>query len=185
MFTRQATAIDVATAATLSPMANHSEKCSAAELEQISEARTRFGLTSGTLGATEIASDSTLVVVGFFTSLVSQRVTSLAPDNRKLHVAILSVCMMMFSFMIIHLFVQHTAATLWRLSRDFATTVFRFLKFVCSILLILTSHFLTDILFANLNGNLSWIEAGVVVIAGIFTVYFVLQLFHLSESAAE
>lgn len=165
-------------------MANHSEKCESAELEQIKQAREKFGLTRSTLGAAEIASDSTLVIVGFFTSLVSQRVTSIAPEHRKAHVALLSVCISILAFAFIFQFVENTSVVFWRLSRDFALSLFRFLKFFCSIMLVLTSHFLTDILFAELSGNLSWLEAAALVLVGIFTLYLVLQLFHISAAAA-
>jgi len=163
-------------------MSNHSEKCIADEDEQINTTRQQFGLADTSLGGSMIASDSTLVIIGFFTSALSQTMSSAAPDNRKLHVAIVAVCFSILLFKSIQIFVDQTSVVLWRLSRDFAYTVFRFLKFVCSVTLFLTSHFITDILFAELGTGMSWIESAAIMVAAVLTVYLVLQLFHVNSS---
>lgn len=163
-------------------MSNHSEKCIADENEQIKTTRQQFGLANSSLGGSMIASDSTLVIIGFFTSALSQIMSSAAPDNRKLHVAINAVCISVLLFKSIQLFVDQTSVILWRLSRDFTFTLFRFLKFVCSLTLILTSHFITDILFEELGTGMSWVESAAIMIAAVLTIYLVLQLFHVNSS---
>jgi len=164
-------------------MSKHNNACAVEEAKRLEEMRGKFGLTAQSLSAAEIASDSTPVIIGFLTSLASQRITANVPDERRVHVAILSVSASILVFAFVRLFIDYTSLTLWRLSADFETIVLRFLKFLCSVMLVLTSHFLTDLLFVELNSNLSWIEAFAVVVSGIFTIYFVLQLFHLSAGA--
>jgi len=161
---------------------SHSEKCIEKEEAQIREARDKFGLASGSLGVSEIANDSTLVIIGFFTSLVSQRVILFVPEHRKIHVALLAIAATFFVFLLVRLVVDATATVLWRLSVDFASTVFRILKFICAISLVMTSHFLSDLLLAQLSGDLSWFEALCVLLESIGAVYFALQVFRISAS---
>lgn len=160
----------------------HDKKCMEAELAQIAEMRAQFGLTKNSLGGAMMTSETTLVIIGFFTSELSQQITSAAPDNRKIHVTVLAVCLSVLTFMSIELFVEQFAVLLWRLSRDVAVTLFRFLKFVCSLILVLTSHFVTDLMFEELGGGMSWVESSAIIIAAVLTIYLLLQLFHISSS---
>lgn len=160
----------------------HNEKCMTDEDEQIQSTRQQFGLANASLGASMIANDSTLVIIGFFTSALSQIMSSAAPDNRSLHVAIVAVCLGVLLFKSIQLFVDQTSVILWRLSRDFTFTLFRFLKFVCSLTLFLTSHFITDILLEELGTGMSWVESAAIIVAAVLTIYLVLQLFHVNSS---
>jgi hypothetical protein len=162
--------------------ANHDPKCEAAEQARVKEAREKYGLSSGSLGVTEIANDSTLVIIGFFTSLVSTRMNLFVPEHRKIHVALIAISLTFLLFAIIGVLVDALSLLLWRLSSDYATTIFRFLKFICSIALVMTSHFLSDLLLAELSGNLSWVEAFCTVFEGILGVYVLLQLFHISST---
>lgn len=164
-------------------MSRHSEKCSTEESKLLEEARSQFGLTNNSLGGAMVASDTTLVIVGFLTSVFSQSITSVAPDNRKIHVTILSICLCLCLFKGIELFVAQTSTILWRLSPDATMTLFRFLKFICSGVLFITSHFVTDLLFYTLGTGLSWVESAAIIISAILTIYLFLQLFHISSSA--
>jgi hypothetical protein len=163
-------------------MANHSEKCIAEEDAKISETRAQFGLEKTSLGATMLASDTTLVILGFFTTVLSQTVSSVVPETRKLHATILSICLAVLLFMSIRLFVDQTSLVLWRLAREFTITLFRFLKFVSSLTLVVISHFVTDLLFSELGTGMSWVESAAIIVAGVLTVYLVLQLFHISSN---
>lgn len=129
-----------------------------------------------------VASDTTIVIVGFLTSVFSQSITNIAPDNRKIHVTILSVCLCLFGFKAIEFFVQQVGFTLWQLSSDATTTLFRFMKFLCSALLFVTSHFITDLLFYMLGSGMTWVESAAIVIVAILTIYMFLQLFHVNVS---
>jgi len=164
-------------------MTSHAEACITAEQAALEDARKQFNLTSNSLGAISVALDSTLVIIGFFTSLVSSRMNALVPENRVKHVAILSLAITILLFLVINLIIEAIALLLWRLSNDFTFVVFRAIQFFRSLALVLTSNFLTTILFAELNGSLSWIEAVSVVVSGVFTLYLVLQLFHIRNAA--
>jgi hypothetical protein len=163
-------------------MADHAEKCADAQSDALNNARAQFNLTRSSLGAISVALDSTLVIIGFFTSMVSSRVNALVPENRTKHVAILSLCITVLLFLIINIVIEWTALLLWRLSNDFAFVVFRVIQFFRSLALVLSSNFLTTILFAELNGSLSWLEAASVILCSVFSLYLVLQLFHIRNA---
>lgn len=164
-------------------MSSHSSVCESKEETQLEDARRQFNLTSNSLGAISVALDSTLVIIGFFTSLVSQRVNALVPENRTTHVAILSLSLTILLFIVLNLLIDWTARLMWRLSSDFAFVVFRVIQFFRSLALVLSSNFLSTILFADLNGSFSWLEAASVVVSGVFTLYLALQLFHVRNAA--
>jgi len=160
----------------------HDPKCVEAELAEIVSVRGQFGLTKNSLGGAMMTSETTLVIIGFFTSALSQKITLAAPENRKLHVTILAMCLSILTFMGIELFVDQCAVVLYRLSRDATITLFRFLKFVCSLILVLTSHFVTDIMFEELGSGMSWVESSAIIVSAVLTIYLLLQLFHISSS---
>ena len=160
-------------------MASHSQVCVDAELVEVNNAREKYGLAAGSLGIAELSSDSTLIVIGFFTTLASQRIALFVPEHRKVHIALIALSVTFLVFVTIRVLLNRLSVLMWRLSADYAVTNFRVLKFLCSLALVMTSSFLSGLLFSEL-GNLSWVEAFVFVLEGIIGIYVLLQLFHIS-----
>ena len=160
----------------------HEADCMERSESSYREALVGFGLDETNLGFVSLIDDSTLVVIGFSTSLLQTRVSAMAPATHQFTLVLVITAIVVLLFTALRVFVRSVCHALWSHNQDWCTMVLRIVKFVRAAALLLVTHSVSSAILLFWDENqLSWLETLAAIYTLVLSMYFVLQVFHRSK----
>lgn len=166
---------------------SHAEHCpdaneagsSAEDDEQYQQTLAAQGLDNSRMSATSLIDDSTVVIIGFVTSLLQVRISSMAPANRQTSLVLMIGSITVLLFAALRQFVTRVCYFLWRHNRNWCSVVLRVVQFVRAAALFLVTHSVSSaILLLWDESQMSWLETFAISYILVVTIYFIVEVLH-------
>jgi len=160
-------------------MKQHEKDCEARDQKSYNETLVSLRLDERNLGFVSLVDDSTLVMIGFATSLLQTRISGMAPEQHQFTLVLVTTAVVLLFFTLLRLFIRHLAQKMWRSSRNWCRVVLKMVKFARAASLFLVTHAVSSAIALFWDKNqLSWLETLAAIYVMVLSIYFVLEVFH-------
>jgi len=160
----------------------HGTECTTSLRTAYEHDRALYGVDNSRLSAGSVVSQSTSVIIGFFSFVLFEKVGNVAPEDHEWQTTLVFLAVAIVLMRVQKFYFRTLGFWTWRTNKHWSSLMMRFLSFVSLTILFIATHFLlTAVTHSWSSWHLSWLEGIASITATMLLAFFWVNVYSQAQ----